>query len=64
MRFGGSDGTDLYCLCASCLTCAPLRHSSARSMSGTVKNILDGAPGGSLHAPKDGTDEAVLGAGA
>ena len=63
MRFGGSgsDGPDLYCLCASCLTLAPWRHSTARSMSGTVKNILDGASGGSLHALKGGTDEAVLG---
>ena len=63
MRFGGSgsDGPDFYCLCASCLTLAPWRHSTARSMSGTVKNILDGASGGSLHALKGGTDEAVLG---
>ena len=36
---------------------APARDCTARSMSGTVKNIIDGAHGCRRQAPKGGTDE-------
>jgi hypothetical protein len=62
--FGGSDGTAPLPLRARALTCAPSRHSAARSMSGTVKNIIDGASWLLAASAQGWGDEAVLGGGA